>query len=174
MTEYDRPFNEEDLYEQFPEGREGGHGTEAGFNTIFRLNDASLFRPELLDESNDAYIPVLSEFVKSGEEISISFVEVKSSSRESEWFLHKPHLTFDAENQKQSGGLPKDLDIAGSVDRYPGPEHAHITTLIINHEMTMARWKQSIIVMEDGKAAGQMIYKHPPPDEAKNEDRAAG
>lgn len=167
MTVSNQPFNEGDMYDRFPEGREEGHGTEAGFNTTFRLNDASLFRPELLDENNDAYIAVLSEFVKSGDDISISFVQLKSSTRESEWFLHKPHLTFDADGQKRSGGLPEDLDIAGSVERYPGPEHAHIATMIINHEMTMARWKQSVIVMENGKAAGQMIYKHPPPDEAE-------
>lgn len=65
MTDSDRPFNEERMYDRFPEGREEGHGTEAGFNTVFRLNDASLFRPELLDESNDAYLPALSEFARA-------------------------------------------------------------------------------------------------------------
>lgn len=160
MATRDTSFNEEELYDRFPEGREEGHGTEQGFNTYFRLNDADLFRPDALER-----YAALREFVESGAEISIYWAEVKSSTRESEWMLHKPHLTLDADTQKRSGGLPADLDIAGSVDRYPGPEQAHIATLIINHEMTMARWKQSIILIEDGKAAGQMIYKHPPSDE---------
>ena len=158
MTTYgERSFDENELYQQFPEGRDEGHGTEQGFNTYFRLNDAELFRPEALER-----YPALRQFVESGEEISISWAQSKSSTRESEWMLHKPHLTMDADNQRRGGGLPADLDVAGSVDRYPGPEHAHISTFIINHDLTMARWKQSVILIEDGKQAGQMIYKHPP------------
>jgi hypothetical protein len=152
----DRSFNENDLYQQFPEGREEGHGSDQGFNTYFRLNNAELFNPEALEK-----YPALREFVESGETISVYWAQTKSSTRESEWMLHKPHLTMDAENQRRAGGLPADLDIRGSVDRYPGPEYAHITTFIINHEMTMARWKQSVLLIEDGKQAGQMIYKHP-------------
>ena len=152
----DRPFSEDELYQRFPEGRDDGYGSEQGFNTYFRLNNAELFNPEALEK-----YPALREFVESGEEISIYWAQTKSSSRESEWMLHKPHLTMDAENQRREGGLPRDLDIRGSVDRYPGPEYAHITTFIINHEMTMARWKQSVLLVEDGKQAGQMIYKHP-------------
>ncbi|MGH2380010.1 MAG: hypothetical protein ACRDG7_02165, partial [Candidatus Limnocylindria bacterium] len=151
----------ESLYQKFPEGSEEGHGTAEGFNTYFRLNDASLFRPEVLDEDSDEYKPVLAEFVKSGDEISISFAQFKSSTRESEWALHKPNLTMAVDASKEEGLLPAGLDIQGPVDRYPGPQHAHIATFIINHEMTMARWKQSIILIEDGKQAGQMVYKHP-------------
>ncbi|HEX7195555.1 MAG TPA: hypothetical protein VF364_01840 [Candidatus Limnocylindria bacterium] len=154
-------FDENKLYQQFPEGRDSGHGTEQGFNTYFRLNDAELFRPEALER-----YPALREFVESGRTISISWAQAKSSTRESEWMLHKPHLTMDAENQRREGGLPAGLDIAGSVDRYPGPKHAHISTFIINHDLTMARWKQSVILIEDGAQAGQMIYKHPPEDES--------
>jgi hypothetical protein len=155
---------ENELYQRFPEGREEDHGTGEGFNTYFRLNAADHFRSELLDEDSDEFNPVLAEFVKSGDEISISFAQFKSSTRESEWALHKPHLTMAVDQSKREGQLPADLDIKGQVDRYPGPEHAHIATFIINHEMTMARWKQSVILIEDGKQAGQMVYKHPEKD----------
>ena len=47
----------------------------------------------------------------------------------------------------------------------PGPAEANIADLIINHDDTLARWKQSALVMENGKRAGQMIYKHPHPDD---------
>ena len=153
-------FDENELYQQFPEGRDQGYGTEQGFNTYFKLNDVELFKPEALEQH-----PALREFVASAEKISISWAQSKSSTRESEWMLHKPHLTMDVANQKRGGGLPADLDIAGSVDLYPGASKAQISTFIINHEMTMARWKQSVILIEDGKKAGQMIYKHPPEDE---------
>ncbi|MGH2402290.1 MAG: hypothetical protein ACRDE6_06225, partial [Candidatus Limnocylindria bacterium] len=126
-------FDENELYQQFPEGRDQGYGTEQGFNTYFRLNDVELFKPEALEQH-----PALREFVESGEKISISWAQSKSSTRESEWMLHKPHLTMDVANQKRVGGLPADLDIAGSVDRYPGADKAQISTFIINHEMTMA------------------------------------
>ncbi|MDQ4034722.1 MAG: hypothetical protein M3153_02240 [Chloroflexota bacterium] len=152
-------FPENELYQQFPEGREQGYGTGEGFNTYVKLNDVALFRPEALERN-----AALREFVNSDQTISIYWAQTKSSTRESEWMLHKPHLTMDAESQKRDGGLPADLDIDGGVDRYPGPEHAHIATFVINHEMTLARWKQSVILIEDGKQAGQMIYKHPPED----------
>lgn len=152
-------FPENDLYDRFPEGREKGYGTDEGFNTYVKLNDRELFRPEALEGS-----AALREFVNSDQTISVYWAQTKSSTRESEWMLHKPHLTMDAERQKRSGGLPADLDLDGAVDRYPGPQHAHIATFVINHEMTLARWKQSVILIEDGKQAGQMIYKHPPED----------
>ena len=63
------------------------------------------------------------------------------------------------------GRLPADLDIQRSVERFPGPAEANIATFIINHDDTLARWKQSALVMENGKRAGQMIYKHPHPDD---------
>lgn len=156
-------FNEDELYQQFPEGRVEGHGTEQGFNTYVRLNDPSIFDPAALERS-----PALRAFAESGDAFSVSFAQFKSSTRESEWSLHKPHLTMDADNQKLSGTLPGELDIAGSVEKYPGPELAHIATFIINHDRTMARWKQSVILVEDGQQAGQMIYKHPDSEQANS------
>jgi len=153
---------ENDLYQLFPEGSDDGHGSDDGFNTYVTLNDPSLFTEEALRN------PAINAFANSGNEISISFAQFKSSTRESEWSLHKPHLTMNAERGREHG-LPPGLDIKGSVAKYPGPEHAHIATFIVNHELSMARWKQSVILVEDGKQAGQMIYKHPPPEEPATE-----
>lgn len=158
---------ENELYDQFPRGADlpgdDRAGSEDGYNTYFRINDASLFKEEALDAH-----PVLRAFVDSGDWISISFAMFKSSTRESEWALHKPGRTLDADNRKgpgSGGRLPADLDIHGSVERYPGPELANIASFFINHDNTLARWKQSVLVMEDGARAGQMIYKHPHPDD---------
>ena len=163
----DDPEPENELYDQFPQGRdlpgEERAGTEEGFNTYVRLNDPELFRPEALEAD-----PALRAFANSGEEISISYAQFKSSTRESEWALHKPGRTMAADTQKgpgPGGRLPADLDIKRSVERYPGPAEANIATFVINHDNTLARWKQSIVVMENGARAGQMIYKHPHPED---------
>jgi hypothetical protein len=156
---------ENDLYDQFPKGGDlpgdDRASTAEGYNTYVRLNDESLFRPEALEAD-----PALRAFVATGEELSISFAQFKSSTRESEWAIHKPGRTMAADTQKGPGGrLPADLDIERSVERFPGPAEANIATFIINHDDTLARWKQSVVVMENGARAGQMIYKHPHPDD---------
>lgn len=160
------PEPENELYDQFPEGKtlpgDDRAGTDEGFNTYVQINVESLFTEEALA------IPAVRAFVDTAENISISFATFKSSTRESEWAIHKPGRTFDADNRKgpgDGGRLPADIDIKGRVDKYPGPATANISTLIINHDNSLARWKQSIIVMEDGAQAGQMIYKHPHPDD---------
>ena len=138
-------------------------GSADGYNTYVRLNDESLFTAEALEAD-----PALRAFVATGDELSISFAQFKSSTRESEWAIHKPGRTMDAGNRKgpgPDGRLPADLDIQRSVERFPGPAEANIATFIINHDDTLARWKQSALVMENGKRAGQMIYKHPHPDD---------
>lgn len=162
----DETFPENALYNEFPAGAEEGHGTDEGYNTYLKLNDPELFDPDKVNS-----IPALKEFVESGREISITFAQFKSSTRESEWALHKPHLTMDkdaARGRAEAEGL-EDVDIRGRVDRYPGPDEARIATFFINHDLTAARWKQSVILIEDGQRAGQMIYKHPaPPLEPKD------
>ena len=157
---------ENELYDRFPQGRDlpdpERAGTDEGYNTYVRINDASLFTAEALED------PALKAFVDTGEEISISFALFKSSTRESEWALHKPGRTMQADSRKgpgPGGRLPADIDIKRSVERYPGPALANIATFVINHDNTLARWKQSVIVVEDGARAGQMIYKHPHPDD---------
>lgn len=138
---------EEDLYDRFPSGAEHGFGDAEGFNRYTRVNDRSLFTEAALED------PVIQAFVDAN--FSVSFAQFKSSSRESEWALHKPHRTMAGEVD----------GIGGPVDRYPGPADAHIATFIINHERTMARWKQSVVVMEDGRQAGQMVYKEEDPSQ---------
>ena len=157
----DNPEPENDLYDQFPEGKDlpdpGKAGTEEGFNTYVRLNDPDIFDSGALERD-----PALRAFADSGKEIDIYFAQFKSSTRESEWALHKPNRTLAADREK-GNSLPANLDIKGDVERYPGPDAGKIATFVINHDETLARWKQSIIVMEDGRRAGQMIYKHPAP-----------
>jgi hypothetical protein len=155
--DYDE-FDPNELYDQFPRGEEQGHGTGAGYNTYIQINSREWFREEALREH-----PALEAFVRTGDEISISFAQFKSSTRESEYAIHKPHLTMASEEDRAAAGLATDLDIRGDVRRYPGPAEARIGTFVINHQETLARWKQSVIVMEDGAQAGQMIYKHPEP-----------
>jgi len=140
------PEPENELYDQFPEGKTlpGGDrsGTEEGFNTYVQINVESLFTEEALA------IPAVRAFVDTAENISISFATFKSSTRESEWALHKPHLAMAGEV----------AGIRGPVDRFPA-ENPHIGTYLINHDRTMARWKWSVVVIEDGAQAGQMVYK---------------
>jgi len=156
------PEDENQIYDQFPKGADlpgdDRASTQEGFNTYVKINDESLFTAEALENK------AIRAFVDTSELISITFAQFKSSTRESEWALHKPGRTFDATEQKKPGGrLPADIDIEGSVEKFPGPAAANIATMIINHDNTMARWKQSVLVMEDGARAGQMIYKHPKP-----------
>jgi hypothetical protein len=155
----DDDYPENALYNSFPPGSEQGTGAEQGYNTYLKLNDAALF-----DAGERDHNEALRRFLETDEELSIYFVAWKSSTRESEWALHKPHLTMDtdaAADRPESVGLDQ-AEIEGSVDRYPGPDHALISTFVINHDVTLARLKQSVIVMENGRQAGQMIYKHPP------------
>ena len=136
-----KDFNEDDLYDQFPRGDETGYGPAEGFNVYRRLNDRALFTEEALAD------PVIAAFVDTP--FSVSFLQSKSSTRESEWLLHKPNLTM-------AGSVE---GVEGPVDLFPTDHPPHIATLIINHHRTMARWKQSIILIEDGADAGQIIYK---------------
>ena len=141
-------FNEDELYDQFPSGAEGGYGPREGFNVYRRLNDRSLFTEEALQD------PVVAAFVDAP--FSVSFLETKSSTRESEWVLHKPHLTM-------AGAV---AGVEGPVELFPTDHPPHIVTLFVNHHRTMARWKQSYLLMEDGKDAAQMVYKHEEEDQS--------
>jgi hypothetical protein len=132
-------FDPDRLYDQFPRGDETGHGHEAGFNRYVRLNDRSLFTDEALQD------PAITAFVDA--DFEVQFAQFKSSTRESEWALHKPHLTLRGE--VEGIAIPD-----GTTDH---PEH--IGTFFINHHRTMARWKQSVIVMKDSTDAGQIVYK---------------
>ena len=142
-------FNPDDLYDQFPSGAETGFGPSEGYCRYRRLNEESIFRPELLNPESPEFDSVLKAFVDSGEDISISYVQFKSSTRESEWAMHKPHLAMAGEVD----------GIEGPLDRFPGASGARIGTFYINHDQTLAVRKLFAVLMEDGNQCGQMVYK---------------
>ena len=148
------PLYEEKLYDQFPSGADEGFGPDQGFNTWVRVNDPSLFTDQAKEQ------PVIRAFLGLDRDdapfLSVNFAQFKSSHRETEWFLHKPHRAMT------EGGVD---GITGGVDGFPVSDPHHpdpkrrIATLVINHDLTLARHVTKTIVIEDGKQAGQMIYK---------------
>lgn len=143
--EYDeREFNEDDLYDQFPAGESDRSGHAQGFNTWTRINDASLFTPEALE------IPSVRAFVDAP--FNVTFAQFKSSHRESEYFIHKPHLAMTG----QVGGID------GVVEHISG-EDPRIATFVVNHERTLAKFITRSIVISDDGTAGQIIHKQPAP-----------
>jgi len=138
-TKRDGGFDENEAYDRFPAGAELGYGPDQGYNVKRRLNDERLFTEEALAD------PVIREFVDLP--YDVCYLQTKSSTREAEWFLHKPHLVL-------SGEVPG-FDVRDGRFHDPG----HIVSLFLNHERTMARWKQSVILTQDGNATGSASYK---------------
>lgn len=132
---------ENELYDQFPRGERTGYGPRQGYNVYRQINNPDLFTEEARRD------PVIQAFLDAP--FSVTFAQFKSSTRESEWALHKPHLTMAGRVE----------GIEGPVERFPTDHPPHIASFFINHHRTMARWKQSIVIMEDGNEAGQMVYK---------------
>lgn len=133
-------FNPDQLYDQFPEGAPAGFGPAEGFNRFVRLNDPDLFTEAARQD------PVIREFLDAP--FSVTYVQFKSSHREAEYFVHKPHRAMGGD---VSG-------IEGSVDGLPLNE-ARIGTYVINHDRTLARAIMYALIVEDGAQAGQIIYK---------------
>ncbi|MBA3307396.1 MAG: hypothetical protein H0T04_01785 [Chloroflexi bacterium] len=132
-------FNEEDLYDRFPSGADDGFGPEQGFDTCTRINDRGLFTDEALQD------PAIAAFVDAP--IQIYYYQSKSSHRESEYFIHKPLKALTGQ-------------VDGIRGRIEGiPEDAHIVTLVLNHERTLAWRITRTIAMADGHTVGQMIHK---------------
>jgi hypothetical protein len=132
-------FNEEDLYDQFPLGAEHDFGPDQGFNTWVRVNDEALFTEEALSN------PAVRAFVDAP--FSVNYAQFKSSYRETEYFIHKPHKAMSG----QVDG------IEGSVAGLP--EEPRISTLVVNHERSLAWQITRAMVVEDGAVAGQIIHK---------------
>lgn len=132
-------FDPEAIYDQFPRGADAGFGPAEGYNRFVRLNDASLFTEKARAD------PVIAEFLDAP--FSVTYVQFKSSYRESEYFIHKPHLAMAGEVD----------GIEGSVDGFPA--EAHIGTYIINHDRTLAWRVTRSVIIEDGAQAGQIIHK---------------
>ena len=129
-------------YERFPSGESVGFGPEQGFNTIIQINDPSLFTDEARND------PAVQAFLNAP--FSVSFVQLKSSVREAEYFIHTPHLAM-------SGIVD---GIVGTVARFP-ETNPRIGTFVINHEATLAKAIMRALIIEDGAQAGSMIHKQP-------------
>jgi hypothetical protein len=142
VTYGDDGFSPNDLYDQFPSGASNGYGPDQGYNTIVRINDPELFTEAAQQD------PVIREFLDAP--FSISYVQLKSSFREAEWFIHKPHEVMGGEVE----------GIIGSVDGFPDGNR-HIGTFVINHDATLAKSIMRALIIEDGAQAGQMIHKEP-------------
>lgn len=144
VTEGDE-FDPNGLYDQFPDGASQGYGPGQGFNAFVQLNDPDLFTDEARRN------PVIHEFLNAP--FSVTYVQFKSSTREAEYFVHKPHLAM-------AGAVE---GIAGRVARFPAGS-PRIGTFVINHDATLAKSIMRALVIEDGDQAGSMVHKEPPPE----------
>jgi len=139
--------NEDDIYDQFPRGDEHGFGPTRGFNRWVQINDPELFTETARED------PVIKEFLAAP--FSVNYAQFKSSYRETEYFLHKPHRAMVSEEHEDHVE-----GIEGSVANFPeSREQQHIATLVVNHELTLAKYITRSLTVEDGHLAGQMIHK---------------
>lgn len=140
------PAFEDQLYDEFPGGAEEKFGPSEGYNTWVRVNDERLFTAEARE------IPAIRAFLDAP--FDVTFAQFKSSHRESEYFIHKPHLAMT----RRVGGI--DGEVRGvSADEPRTP----IATLVLNHERTLAyHITRSIAVSGDG-LVGQMLVKEEAP-----------
>lgn len=139
----DDHYDEYPEYEDLPDDQKSDDdGPIDSFNAYRRLNDPNLFTDEARAD------PVVAAFLEAP--FSVTFAKFKSSTRQSEWAIHKPHLAMAGQVE----------GIEGRVDGFPeNPEDARIGTFIVNHENTLGVRKLFVIVLEDGLQCGQMIYK---------------
>ncbi len=140
INDDDDGLDPNDLYDRFPDGASAGYGPPQGYNRFVRLNDPDLFTDAARAD------PVIREFLEAP--FSVTYVQFKSSHREAEYYVHKPHLALAG---KVEG-------IEGAVDRFPA-EAPRIGTYVINHDRTLAKSIMYALVLEDGAQAGQIIYK---------------
>jgi hypothetical protein len=135
-------FNPDPIYNEFPTGESESEpfGQLQGYNTIKRLNDRSLFTEEAQKD------PVINEFLEAP--FSVSYVQLKSSHREAEWYIHKPERVL-------AGGMD---GIEGSVPEFPQSD-GRIGTYVINHERTLAKSIMRALIIQDGAQTGQIVHK---------------
>ncbi len=136
-----------EFYEQFPPGGRHGFGPLEGFNEFVRLNDETLFTE---DAKKD---PVIQAFLKAP--LIISYAQFKSSHRESEYWIHEPL-------QAMGNGVEGINGMADGLE----PD-TRIQTLILNHELTLARYITRSISVHDtkGRSIGQVVHKEEGPAE---------
>lgn len=138
------PFNEDALYDQFPDSAAAGYGPDQGFNDWRQINDKKWFTDEALED------PVIQAFVNAP--IAVTYAQFKSSFRESEYFIHKPHRAMSGGVDGIDGGVPF---VSDDDPRTP------IGTYVINHEQTLAFHITRSIVISTDTQAGQIIHKEP-------------
>jgi hypothetical protein len=139
-------FDEDSLYDQFPSGDSDGFGFNEGFNRWVHVNDPSLFTEEALQN------PAIQAFVNAP--FHVTYAQFKSSHRESEYFVHKPHRAMSGDVNGIVGVVE---GINGATPRTP------IATLVLNHEETLALHITRSLVVSGSGQAGQMIVKEPAP-----------
>ena len=140
----DDEFDPEVEYEHFPSGETIGHGRDDGYGELLPINDRKWFTEEAQRH------PVINAFLEAWEKdnVAFSYLQLKSSTSESEWFIHKPHIALS--RSRKSG-------IAGAAPGFePGQ---HIGTFVINHHRTLALRPVRTMVVSDGTEVGQIVHK---------------
>jgi len=140
----DGDFNPEELYEKFPSGEKIGFGRDAGYGKLEQINDRKWFTEEA--QAN----PVINAFLEAfeNEQVAFSYLQLKSSTSESEWFIHKPHIALSKSRKTGIAGVAPGFD-AGQ----------HIGSFVINHHRTLALRPVRAMVVSDGTEVGQIIHK---------------
>ena len=141
-----KDFDPEAEYDRYPSGEEVGFRREDGYGELRQINKREWFTDEAKKD------PVIRAFIEAGEgdgeRVIFSYLQLKSSTRESEWLIHKPHLAFSEDDR---------TGIVGSV---PGYEQGqHIGTFVINHERTLALRPVRAMVVSDGTEVGTIVHK---------------
>ena len=137
-------FNPEKKYDEFPSGESIGFGRDKGFGELVQINQRKWFTEEA--QAN----PVINAFLEAFEKeaVAFSYLQVKSSTSESEWFIHKPHVALS--KSRKSG-------IAGVAPGFqPGQ---HIGTFVINHHRTLALRPVRAMAVSDGTEVGTIVHK---------------
>jgi len=137
-------FDPEKKYNEFPSGESIGYGRDAGYGELVQINDRKWFTEEAQRD------PVINAFLEAfeNEQVAFSYLQLKSSTSESEWYIHKPHVALS--KGRKSG-------IAGSAAGFARGQH--IGTFVINHQRTLALRPVRAMVVSDGNEVGQIVYK---------------
>ena len=137
-------FNPEPKYDEFPSGASIGYGRDKGYGELVQINQRKWFTEEA--QSN----PVINAFLEAFEEqaVAFSYLQLKSSTSESEWFIHKPHLALSKSRKSGIAGVAPGFE--------PGQ---HIGTFVINHHRTLALRPVHAMVVSDGTEVGQIVHK---------------
>lgn len=137
-------FDPEEKYNEFPSGETIGYGRDAGYGELVQINDRKWFTQEAQAD------PVINAFIEAfeNERVAFSYLQLKSSTSESEWYIHKPHVALS--KSRKSG-------IAGSAPGFARGQH--IGSFVMNHHRTLALRPVRAMVVSDGTEVGQIVHK---------------